>query len=265
MEHILKTFYNTKGARRAALMPYYPLGYPSLNESQAIVESIAAAGANLIELGIPFSDPLADRPTIQRATQIALQQGASLPGCLELAARLRAGGLSQPLLPMGYHNPILASGVERFVADASAAGADGFIVPDLPPEEASQLLAACQAHDRSLVFMLAPTSTPQRIARIVAQASGFLYLVSLTGVTGARQALLVELETFTQKVRQQTDLPLAVGFGISTPEQAAAIDRLVEGVVVGSALINVIEGAADPCLAAELFVGSLRQAMERSQ
>ena len=208
---------------RAALMPYFTLGYPDIATSEAVVRAIAAAGADLIELGMPFSDPLADGPTIQHSTQVALEQGMTLTRGLALTSRLREAGVTQPLLLMGYVNPILAYGVSRYVADAEAAGADGFIVPDLPPEEAGELETACRAHGLALVFLLAPTSTPERIAAVVSHATGFVYLVSLAGVTGARDRLPPDLAAFVGRVRSATSLPLAVGFGIATPEHASAV------------------------------------------
>ena len=159
---------------------------------------------------------------------------------------------------MGYYNPILAYGVERFACDAAAAGADGFIIPDLPPEEADQLETACQAYGLALVYLLSPTSTPDRIARVAARATGFIYLVSVAGVTGARKELPLDLGGFIQRVRSVAQVPLAVGFGIATPEQARTVGRLADGVIVGSALINAIEKAAHPAQAAALFVQSLR-------
>jgi tryptophan synthase alpha chain len=182
--------------------------------------------------------------------------------CLELTARLRQAGVDQPLLLMGYYNPILAYGVERYAAAAAQAGADGFIVPDLPPEEAGELEAACQRHGLALVFMLSPNSTSERIAAVAARTHGFIYLVSLTGVTGARQALPDHLQEFITRVRQQARIPLAVGFGISTPEQAQQVGRLADGVIVGSALINAVDQAQDPCQGAGEFVASLRRALD---
>lgn len=260
--HISRTFEQARLQGRAALMPYYTLGYPNLADSQAIVEAIAEAGADLVELGVPFSDPLADGPTIQRSTQTALERGASVKRCLELTARLRQAGVDQPLLLMGYYNPILAYGVERYAAAAAQAGADGFIVPDLPPEEADELDAACQRNGLALVFMLSPNSTPERIAAVAARTHGFIYLVSLTGVTGARQALPDHLQEFITRVRQQARIPLVVGFGISTPEQAQQVGCLADGVVVGSALINAVDQAQDPCQGAGEFMTSLRRALE---
>ena len=213
---------------------------------------------------MPFSDPLADGPTIQHSTQVALEQGMTLAEGLALTSRLRAAGVTQPLLLMGYVNPILAYGVARCAADAANAGADGFIVPDLPPEEAGELEAACRVHGLALVFLLAPNSTPERIAAVVSHATGFVYLVSLAGVTGARDQLPPDLAVFVDRVRGATSLPLAVGFGIATPEHAAAVGALADGVIVGSALIKAVAAAADPAAAAGRFVRALSEALRRA-
>jgi tryptophan synthase alpha chain len=250
-------------------MPYFTLGYPDPETSFEIVQAVAASGADLIELGLPFSDPLADGPTIQHSTQLALEGGMTITRCLEQAMNLRRAGVSLPLLLMGYYNPILAFGTARFAAAAAAAGADGLIVPDLPVEEATELEAACRERGLALVYLLAPTSASKRARLLGQHSSGFLYLVSLTGVTGAREALGADLGAFIERVRAETSLPLAVGFGISTPEQAAAVGRLAEGVIVGSALISAVrravEAGQDPRQAAGEFVGSLRAALESSR
>jgi tryptophan synthase alpha chain len=248
---------------RAALMPYYTVGFPDLAVSESVIKAIAAAGADLIELGVPFSDPLADGPTIQHSTQVALHAGATVPRCLELTARLRARGVAQPLLLMGYYNPILAYGVERFVIDAANAGADGFIVPDLPAEEAGALETAAGRSERALAFLIAPTSPPERIAAVATHSTGFTYLVSLTGVTGARVVLPAGLTEFVATVRQVARTPVAVGFGISTPEQAHAVAQVADGVIVGSALINAVRAGRDPAGAAAAFVSSLRAVLQR--
>ena len=261
LEHIAEAFAAARAEGRAALMPYFTLGFPDPAISLNVLEAIARAGADLIELGIPFSDPLADGPTIQRSTQVALERGMNVARALEMTAQLRARGVSQPLMLMGYVNPILAYGVERFVAQAAAAGADGLIVPDLPPEEAGGIEAACRAHGRALVYLAAPTSTPGRLAFLAARTTGFLYLVSLTGVTGARAVLPPDLEGFIRRARAVARTPLAVGFGISTPEQARAVGALADGVIVGSALINAVEQAGDPAHTAGEFVRRLRRAL----
>jgi tryptophan synthase alpha chain len=250
---------------RAALMPYFTAGFPDLPTSEEILLTIAASGADLIEVGVPFSDPLADGPTVQHASQVALDNGITPEKCLELVRRLRDKNVSLPMVAMGYMNPILAYGVERYVADAAASGVDGLIVPDLPPEEAAEIEAACRANGLALIYLAAPTSTPERLAEIARRASGFLYLVSLTGVTGERASLPAGLAAFVAHARKVTPVPLAVGFGISRPEQARAVGQMADGVIVGSALIKVATeaaaGGADPVAAAASFVRQLRQGL----
>ncbi len=224
----------------------------------------------MIELGIPFSDPLADGPTIQRSTQAAIAGGMTVSRCLEQVADLRtslaAGGKQldeQPaLVLMGYLNPILAYGVDRFVTDAAGAGADGLIIPDLPVEEGAELEAACRTNQLAMIFLVAPTSPTERIKAAASHSTGFLYLVSLTGVTGARDALPSNLASFINRVRSVALLPVAVGFGISTPDQARSVSSLADGVIVGSALINAVENSQDSRLAAAVFMSSLQQAMQ---
>ncbi len=221
-----------------AFMPYSVLGYPTRRASLAVVQTLAEVGADLLELGIPFSDPLADGPTIQAATQKSLENGTTVKDCLAMVRELRQRGVDTPALLMGYVNPMLAYGLASFVADAATAGVDGLIVPDLPPEEAGELEAACAEPGLALVCLLAPTSTPERIKLIAEKSQGFIYLVSLTGVTGARTELPPDLTDFVARVRAQTDKPLAVGFGISTGAQARAVGELADGVIVGSALVK---------------------------
>ena len=260
---IQQAFLQAQAAGRAALMPYFTIGYPTQDQSENILAAIAAAGADLIELGIPFSDPLADGPTIQQSTQVALEQGITPAACLEVVAGLRQRGVTQPLLLMGYINPLLTYGVENFVHQAQIAGADGLIVPDLPPEEAADLLAACQKYRLALVFLAAPNSSPERLAKLANQTSGFLYLVSLTGVTGARERLPQDLNTFIQRARKVARTPLVVGFGISSPLQARQVGALADGVIVGSALIRVVAQADQPEQAAAAFVAALREGLNR--
>ncbi len=262
LSHISDTFKALRQQGRAALMPYFTLGFPNPEASLEVVQAMAENGADLIELGVPFSDPLADGPTIQRSTQAALEQGMNVRRVLEMTTELRRRGVQQPLLLMGYYNPILAFGVEAFARQAAAAGADGLIVPDLPPDEAAPLEAACETCGLALVFLLAPTSTPQRIRQVAAQTRGFLYLVSLAGVTGARSQLPADLEAFVQRARQATSTPLAVGFGISTPEQVAAVGHMADGVIIGSAMITAAEQSPQPAQAVGAFVRRLRQALE---
>lgn len=234
IEHIKNAF--TKG--RPAFMPYAVLGYPDRAGGLKTIKTLVEAGADLLELGVPFSDPLADGPTIQAATQKSLENGTTVKDCLAQVHELRQQGIETPALLMGYINPILAYGLEKFVADAAAMGVDGLIVPDLPPEEAGELEAACNGHGLALVYLLAPTSTLERIKLVAEKSQGFIYLVSLTGVTGARNELPPDLAEFVQRVRAQTSMPLAVGFGIATNEQARAVGQLADGVIVGSALVK---------------------------
>ncbi len=290
LQRITETFQRTRSEKRAALMPYFTLGYPDPEQSVDIVTAIAQSGADLIELGIPFSDPLADGPTIQYSTQIALAQGMTVRRCLEMVAALRQRGVSQPLLLMGYINPLLAYGLDAFLSDAAQAGACGLIIPDLPPEEAGlfnehpadtepvglSAAAACEKHGLALINFLAPTSTPERIAAVARRSYGFLYLVSVTGVTGAREALPPDLSDFIQRVRSASELPLAVGFGIGSPDQARQVGSLADGVIVGSAMIHAVKkymdehtasaseaSQADCAAAAAQFVNSLRLALQR--
>ena len=267
LARIAGAFATARAEGRAALMPYFTLGYPDADTSETVIRTIAAAGADLIELGVPFSDPLADGPTIQRSTQVALEGGMTVVRCLALTGHLREAGVSQALLLMGYVNPIIAYGATRFVADAAAAGADGLIVPDLPPEEAGahgagEIEAACAAHGLALAYLAAPTSTDERLATLAARTTGFLYLVSVAGVTGARDGLPPDLAAFVGRARAVARTPIAVGFGIATPAQARAVGQLADGVIVGSALINAVTGAADPPAAASSFVGGLRAALD---
>jgi tryptophan synthase alpha chain len=234
------------------------LGYPTPETSLQVIQTLVAAGADLLELGVPFSDPLADGPTIQAATQRALENGVTLAGCIAMVAELRARGVETPALLMGYVNPILAYGVGRFVADSAAAGVDGFIVPDLPPEEAGELEAACGQQGLALVYLLAPTSPPERITLVAQKSQGFIYLVSLTGVTGARQTLSPGLAAFVGRVQAATRKPLAVGFGIGSGEQARAVAQLADGVIVGSALV---QRAAESVERVQALAVELREAL----
>jgi len=227
------------GGRRS-LIVYLCAGDPDLAATERLVPALAEAGADVVELGVPFSDPLADGPTIQAASERALRSGTTLPGILELVTRLRRQGCEVPLVLMGYMNPIVRMGVEAFVGRSAEAGVDGFIVPDLPLEEAGALGEAAAARDVSLVLLAAPTTPPDRLRRIGARTRGFLYFVSLTGVTGARATLPADLPARLDAARAASTAPVAVGFGISTPEQARALAEHADGVVVGSALVAEI-------------------------
>ncbi|MBK9096174.1 MAG: tryptophan synthase subunit alpha [Anaerolineae bacterium] len=258
--HVEAIFAAARREGRAVFMPYLVIGHPDAETSLALVEALVAVGTEMFELGVPFSDPLADGPVIQRATQHALEQGVTLAGCLAAVRELRRRGISAGFNLMGYVNPLLAYGLERFCADATAAGVDGVIVPDLPPEENGELAAACSRHGLALIRFLAPTSTAARVQAVTQQAEGFLYLVSLTGVTGAREALPVDLAAFVARVRAATTVPLAVGFGISTPAQAHAVAQIADGVIVGTAIVTLAAGP-NPVAAVRDF----GQAMVRAQ
>ena len=262
MSRIRSTFEDLRRKGRPALMPYLTVGHPSLDLTLDLVPAAVEAGADLIELGIPFSDPLADGATVQHATQTALEQGTTLESCFETMGKLREQGIDIPLIPMGYYNPILQRGTSNFCKAAAIAGADGIIVPDLPPEEADELWQACQDTGLDLIFLLAPTSDEDRIKRIINLSTGFIYLVSLTGVTGARDKLPVELESFVQRVRSMTDLPLAVGFGIGSPAEAQRVAQVADGVIVGSAIVQRAGASQHPVNDVRQFVAALRNGLD---
>jgi len=262
MSQIETTFQRLQTARRTALMPYLTMGYPELDSALTLVPAIAEAGADLIELGIPFSDPLADGPTIQASSQRALENGMTLSLCLDQATSLRAQGVTVPFVFMGYYNPIYQFGIERFAAQAVASGVDGVIIPDLPPEEARAALDAFESQELDLILLLAPTSNATRIRMVSELAHGFIYLVSLVGTTGARGQVAGDLAELVDRVRAETDKPLAVGFGISTPDQAARVAGLADGVIVGSALIEAIGAAEIPDDAARKFIAALRSGVD---
>lgn len=248
-------FARVRAEGRSAFLPYYPVGYPTYAESLDLIAGMAADGVDGFELGMPFSDPLADGPVIQAATQVALDNGMSVARCLEAVRELRERGVTQPILMFGYLNPILAYGAARFAQDARTAGAHGLIVPDLPPDEGGELAAACAAAGLALVFFLAPTSNAARIALVAERATGFIYVVSLTGVTGARRELPPDLTEFIGRLRAAVgDRPLVLGFGISTPEQASGVNGLTDGFIVGSALVRA---AGENVVAARALAASI--------
>jgi len=242
-------------------MPYFPLGYPDLDTSIDVIEALANSGADLIEVGLSFSDPLADGPVVQHATQIALEKGITVKKSLAAVAELRKRGVDIPLILMGYYNPMLAYGLEKFIRDAREAGADGFIVPDLPMEEADEFVVASHASPLPLIQMLAPTSPNERMEAIARNAKGFIYLVSVTGVTGARTSISEGLGELIKRVREHTSAPVCVGFGIGTPEQAAQVGALADGVIVGSACVKTIGGSQTPVETAKEFAAEFRSAL----
>ena len=245
-----------ENGKRAALMPYLMGGYPSVEESVSAGLAAADAGADLLELGIPFSDPLADGPVIHAAGTAALAAGATPHGVLGACERL---AVRVPVVLMVYANIVLTAGSSAFALKAASAGASGLIVPDLPHDESDEVRAACDAEGLALVPLVAPTTTPERIAAIGADARGFVYVVSLTGTTGERDEIQEGLAKTVERVRASTDVPVAVGFGISTPEQARSVAELADGVIVGSRVVRAAgEGGAE---AVGSVVGELAAAL----
>jgi len=247
------------GANHTALIPYITVGYPSVETTLKVVPLLANSGCDIIELGIPFSDPLADGATIQRASYEALRQGVTSDVCFEVAQELRRQ-VKIPLVFMTYYNPVLKFGLEQFCSKCAGVGVDGLIIPDLPPEEGEELEQSTRSHGLDLIYLLSPASTEERIQLVASRSSGFIYLVSLTGVTGARDNLPEELESFVAKVREKTEKPLCVGFGVSTPEQARRIAKIADGVIVGSRIIQLLDEDKSFKNACS-FIKSLREAL----
>jgi tryptophan synthase alpha chain len=246
-------------AKRTALIPYVTVGYPAVETTLKVVPLFASAGCDIIELGIPFSDPLADGATIQKASYEALKQGVTPGVCFEVAQKLRQR-VKIPLVFMTYYNPVLKFGLEQFCSKCAEAGIDGLIIPDLPPEEGKELEKSTKRHGLDLIYLLSPASTEERIRLVASRSSGFIYLVSLTGVTGARDKLPEELEGFVARVRKRTEKPLCVGFGVSTPDQARRVAKVADGVIVGSRIIQLLD--EDKSLGnACSFIKCLREAL----
>ncbi len=246
-------------AKHTALIPYITVGYPTLETTLKAVPLFASNGCDIIELGIPFSDPLADGATIQSASYEALRQGVTPSICLEVARKLRRR-VKIPLVFMTYYNPVLKFGLEQFCSRCADAEIDGLIIPDLPPEEGKELEKSTKRHGLDLVYLLSPASTEERIRLVTGRSTGFIYLVSLTGVTGARDRLPVGLESFVASVRNRTEKALCVGFGVSTPEQARRVAKVADGVIVGSRIIQLLhkdKSLRNACS----FVKSLREAL----
>jgi len=245
-----------------ALIPYVTVGYPSIEATMKVVPLLASSGCDIVELGIPFSDPLADGATIQKASFHALKNGVTPNLCLDIASQLRQM-VETPLVFMTYFNPVFSYGFDEFCTACNDSGIDGLIIPDLPPDEGSELEAATRKHDLDLIYLLAPTSTEERIRLVAERSRGFIYLVSVTGVTGARDKLGTDLEEFVARVRKATQKPLCVGFGISTPEQARRVARIADGVIVGSRLIQLMEDEKDITTVVD-FIGGLRSALDEA-
>lgn len=263
---ISRGFARARSEGRAALVVFVEAGDPDLATTARLLPALERAGADVVELGVPFSDPIADGPVIQRASERALAAGGSLSATLALAAEARRGGLSVPLVLFSYSNPILARGEEDFARRAAEAGVDGVLVTDLPPEEGRPLARTLVAHGLDPIYLLAPTSPDARMRGAAALSRGFVYLVSRAGVTGARAALPEDLAALVARTRAAAPaLPLAIGFGISTSEQAAAAARLADGVVVGSALVargaEAFSQGRDPVAAVAALVSDLAGAV----
>jgi tryptophan synthase alpha chain len=270
---ISHAFEQAKREGRGALMPYFMCGFPSAAQSIELVLAAIESGADIIELGMPFSDPLTDGATIQHAGHIALERGMTISGCMEVARQVSARS-DAPLILMGYYNPVLAFGIERFCETAASNGVCGLIIPDLPPEEAAPLQQAAQHSGLSLIYLVPPTTPDERIATIVqmtaAQQGSFIYCVSLSGVTGERAQLPAHLRDFIRRVYGYTKehgLPLAVGFGLSTPAHIAEVTSYADGAVVGSALVrhieeNLLEKQAE---AIKAYITSLKAGMKGKQ
>ncbi|MDO8433343.1 MAG: tryptophan synthase subunit alpha [Candidatus Binatus sp.] len=264
---IKKKFAELKARGEAALIPFIVAGDPDLDTTRRLVLELDARGADMIELGVPFSDPMADGPANQRSLARGLGAGASLAAILSMVSELRAH-TQIPLILFGYYNPIFHYGCQRLCADAARAGIDGMLCVDLPPEEADELKRPARANGIDIIFLLAPTTPIERSRKIARSASGFLYYVAVTGVTGARAELDTNLASHMRELRSVTDLPLGVGFGISTPAQAAEVAKLADAVVVGSAISLLIEKHAvtgDVLEAVGGLVGAMKTAMNAAR
>jgi tryptophan synthase alpha chain len=257
LSRVAGLFERLRSEARLGLLTYLTVGYPELNSTPSLVEAVLRAGADLVELGIPFSDPLAEGKTIQRTTARALRNGVTLDFCLETARSCRAH-TEAPMVFMGYLNPILAHGVDRFAHDAVAAGIDGVIIVDLSLEEAHEIQRTMQAAGLDLILFLAPTSTEQRIETVARLASGFIYCIAVTGVTGSRDKISADVDELLRRVRARTDTPLALGFGISRPEHLQQLEGKVDAAAVGSALLDAIEEGRPEESAAGFVSGLLK-------
>jgi tryptophan synthase alpha chain len=240
---IAARFAALKAEGRAAFVPYVMAGDPDAATALAILKGLPGAGADLIEVGFPFSDPMAEGPPIQRAAQRALANGMTLTATLQAVRAFRDGDADTPVILMGYTNPLITWGIAAYARDAAAAGVDGLIIVDTPPEEAGPLADACDAHDISLIRLATPTSDDKRLKVVVARTSGFVYYVSVAGVTGVKEADASAVAPHVERVRKASGLPVAVGFGIKNSERAAAIARVADAVVVGSALVDEVAAA----------------------
>jgi len=255
---IQKTFKKLQREGKKAFIPYIMAGDPDLERTKDIVCLFEECGADIVEIGVPFSDPLADGPTIQRASERALQNGVTLRSVIALVK-----GFSQeiriPIVLMTYYNPVFKYGIELFISDSREAGIDGVIIPDLPPDEAAEFIRLSKRSHLNTIFLLAPTSTEDRIKKVVKASRGFIYYVSITGITGADLLLDGSMEVLISNIRKHSDKPIAVGFGVSTPEDASAVARISDGVIVGSAIVKRLHNAPD---ALKQYLTSLREAIQ---
>jgi tryptophan synthase alpha chain len=245
VSRIQDRFAALKREGRGALVTYLQAYDPDPATSLAILRGLPGAGADVIEMGVPFTDPMADGPSIQKAALRALKAGATLSRVLAMVRDLRKEDQATPIVLMGYYNPILAYGVDRFCVDAAASGVDGLIVVDVPPEEADEIEPQAKAQGLDMIRLIAPTTDDARLPRVLAATSGFVYYVSITGITGTRSATTEDLAAAIPRIRQHTDLPVAIGFGIRTPAQAAEAARLADGAVVGTALVDTLAASLD--------------------
>ena len=251
MGRIGERFARRKKEGRTAFVPFLTAGDPSLDRTVEAAVALEEAGADVLELGVPFSDPLADGPVIQRSSERALARGVTLEGVLEAVKRIRRQS-ELPLLLFSYFNPLLQRGLDRLAGEAADAGTDGVLVTDLPPEEGDEWIEAARGKDLDTVFLASPTSPPERLRRVAEASRGFVYAISRTGVTGERQALSSEAAPLVERLRGLTEVPVALGFGLSTPEQVAQAGRVADGVVVGSALVRFLEEHPEGDLGAQV-------------
>jgi len=266
MARISERFEQAKAEGRAALIVYITAGDPNLKATQTVLKACERGGADIIELGVPFSDPMADGPTIQAASERALKAGTKINGIFECLSEFRKTS-NLPVLLFGYYNPIFKRGPQKFCKDAAKAGADGLLIVDLPPEEAEEVRPHAKAVGLDLIYLLAPTSTKVRLTMVAKAASGFVYYVQVTGVTGARSTIPDDLPSMVQKIRRRVPLPVGVGFGVSTGRQVSHVAEVADAVVVGSALVARIADAGDsPGLGekVEAFVKELRQGIDHA-
>ena len=267
MSRLEAAFARAGAEDRVAIAPYFTVGYPDVQATLGGINAAMEGGADIIELGVPFSDPLADGATIQHSSTAALAEGVTLQTCLETARSVRSIADDVPIYLMGYYNPFYQYGLDALAAEASAAGVDGLIVPDLTPEEADPLDASMISQGLDLIYLVAPTSPDERITGISARARGFIYCVSLTGVTGARDAVSTRAPDLIARVRSESQLPLVLGFGISRPEHVSAVANDVDGVAIGSAIVNLMADTDPARREATIkdYVAGLRRAAVRSK